>query len=295
MRDKIVTLLILLVIGSAMLAKVSEAGPLIWIKRAARRGRALEGTDRRELVARVQQLLPQANDSNVVFSLHRESSASGGSQFTILSSTYYPMVFVVDRDALWMIPMAYDRHKRSYAPGTPERFSADDVRQMRLTGKRGKTLTFTFLLELDGRKREIDMDLTLYCLRKNRFYPFDLMQETACHRALQAAKTMALTACHLTPEDLEAGRLKDRKPPECFRLHRLVGNCGGPILARKDKAKTLITVQLPEDNFLLTLLLTPGYLSVYRYRGIQAGSYALSCLHVLQGMITADYALLMKR
>lgn len=206
---KILILLLLLLFGSAILAKVYEVGPFIWLKRAARRGRALEGTDRRELVARVQQLLPQANDSNVVFSLHRESSASGGSQFTVLSSTYYPMVFVVDGDSFWMIPMAYDKHKRSYALGTPSCFSAADVRQVKLTGTRSKTLTFTFLLELDGRKREIDMDLTPFCFRKNRFYPFDLMQEAACDRALKLAEKMALTACQLTPEALEAGRLKD--------------------------------------------------------------------------------------
>lgn len=206
---KILILLLLLLFGSAILAKVYEVGPFIWLKRAARRGRALEGTDRRELVARVQQLLPQANDSNVVFSLHRESSASGGSQFTVLSSTYYPMVFVVDGNSFWMIPMAYDKHKRSYALGTPSCFSAADVRQVKLTGTRSKTLTFTFLLELDGRKREIDMDLTPFCFRKNRFYPFDLMQEAACDRALKLAEKMALTACQLTPEALEAGRLKD--------------------------------------------------------------------------------------
>ena len=33
-------------------------------------------------------------------SLYREQSASGGNQFTVLSSTYYPMVFVVDGDSL---------------------------------------------------------------------------------------------------------------------------------------------------------------------------------------------------
>lgn len=206
---KILTVLFILIFGSALLAKVYEVGPIIWLKRASRRQRALEGTDRRELVARVQQLLPQANDGNVVFSLHRESSASGGSQFTVLSSTYYPMVFVADGDVFWMIPMAYDKHRRSYALGTPERFTAADVRQVRLTGTRGKTLTFTFQLELDGRKREIDMDLTPYQFRKNAFYPFDFMQEAACNRAMQLAERMALTACQLAPETLEAGRLKD--------------------------------------------------------------------------------------
>ena len=50
---KIVTLLFILIFGSALLAKVYEVGPIIWLKRASRRQRALEGTDRRELVARV--------------------------------------------------------------------------------------------------------------------------------------------------------------------------------------------------------------------------------------------------
>ena len=50
---KIVTLLLILIFASAVLAKVHEVGPIIWLKRAARRQRALEGTDRRELVARV--------------------------------------------------------------------------------------------------------------------------------------------------------------------------------------------------------------------------------------------------
>lgn len=209
MPYKIVTVLFLLIFGSIVLARVYEVGPIIWFKRVSRRKRALEGADRRDLVARVQQLLPQANDGNVVFSFHRESSASGGSKITVLSTTYYPMVFVVDGDTFWMLPMSYDKRKRHYALGTPVQFSADAVRQMRLTGKRGKTLTFTFQLELDGRKREIDMDLTPFCFRKNACYPFDLMQEAACDKALHLAETMAHTACHLTPEDLEAGRLKD--------------------------------------------------------------------------------------
>lgn len=207
--DKIVILLLSLLFTSAVIARVYAAGPIIWIKQATRRQRALEGADRRELVARVQQLLPQANDSNVVFSLHRENTTSGGSQFTVMSSTYYPMVFVVDGDSFWMIPMAYEKRKRNYALGTPVPFSAADVRQVELTGRRGKTLTFTFHLELDGRQREIDMDLTPYCFRKNAFYPFDLMQEAACANAMKLAEQMALTACQLTPEELEAGRLKD--------------------------------------------------------------------------------------
>ena len=59
MPFKIIALLLILIFGSFIFAKVYETGPIIWLKRSARRSRALEGADRRELVARVQQLLPQ--------------------------------------------------------------------------------------------------------------------------------------------------------------------------------------------------------------------------------------------
>lgn len=203
----VVTVLICVVIVSALLARTYEAGPIIWIKRAARRKRALEGTDRRALVARIQQLLPQANDDNVLFSLHRESSTSGGSKVTVISSTYYYTVFVVDGDFFWVIPMSYDRRGRSYQLGKPIPFSADIVKGVRLTGKRSKTLTFHFLL--GDQDQPLYMDLTPFCFRKNSFYPFDLMQETACDKARQLAEAMARTACNLTPEELEKGRCKD--------------------------------------------------------------------------------------
>ena len=179
MAFKIGSLLFILIFGSFLLARVYAVGPLVWLKRAALRGRALEGADRRELVARVQQLLPQANDGNVIFSLHRENSSSGGSKVTVISTTYYYNVFVVDGDFLWVLPMSYDKRQRSYQLGTPVRFSASDVRQVRLTGTHGKTLTFHFLLELDGRKLELAMALTPYCFRLSKYYPFTLLQEEA--------------------------------------------------------------------------------------------------------------------
>lgn len=104
------------------------------------------------------------------------------------------MVFVVDEDSFWIIPMAYDKHKEAYALGTPVSFSTADVRQMRLTGTRGKNPTFNFYLGLDGRQLEIDMDITPYCFRKNACYPFDLVQEEACDKAMKLAEKMALTA-----------------------------------------------------------------------------------------------------
>ena len=204
-----VFVLIVLVVLSVLMARTYEVGPIIWIKRACRRKRALEGTDRRELVARIQQLLPQANDDNVLFSLHLERSTHSGSKVTVTSTTYYYMVFVADGDCFWVIPMSYDRRRRSYQLGTPVPFSADVVKQVRLTGKRGKTLTFHFLLEVGDQQQEINMDLTSFHFRKNSFYPFDLMQETACNNAQQLAEKMASTACNLTPEDLELGRKKD--------------------------------------------------------------------------------------
>ena len=202
MAFKIGSLLFILIFGSFLLARIYAVGPLVWLKRAALRGRALEGVDRRELVARVQQLLPQANDGNVIFSLHRENSSSGGSKVTVISTTYYYNVFVVDGDFLWVLPMSYDKRQRSYQLGTPVRFSASDVRQVRLTGTHGKTLTFHFLLELA-------MALTPYCFSLNKYYPFTLLQEEACKKARQTAERMAFIACNLSASELEKGRLKD--------------------------------------------------------------------------------------
>lgn len=53
------------------------------------------------------------------------------------------------------------------------------------------------------------MVLQPFCFRKNRYYPFDLLQESACQRLLDGVEKLALAACGKTPEDLEAGRLKD--------------------------------------------------------------------------------------
>lgn len=71
-------------------------------------------------------------------------------------------------------PLSYNTRKRSYALGAPARFSAADVRQVRLTGTRGKTLTFIAYLEMGGRKREIDMDLPPFYFQKKRFFSLTL-------------------------------------------------------------------------------------------------------------------------
>ena len=207
--SKFVTLLIAFAFASFLVARTYEIGPVIWIKRELARKRAQEGADRRELIDRVRQLLPQANENNVVFSLHRESSTRGGSRMTVVSNTYYPRVYVVDGDAFWIIPMAYDRHRRSYTLGDPVRLTADYVKQVSLTGKPGQTLTYTFLVGTDDHTQEIAMDLTPFCFRKSSFYPFDFMQDAACANAQKLAEQIALTACNITHEQLEEGRIKD--------------------------------------------------------------------------------------
>lgn len=53
------------------------------------------------------------------------------------------------------------------------------------------------------------MDMAPYCFKKNPFYPFDMLQPAACDAALETVERIARNACNLTPEDLEAGRLKD--------------------------------------------------------------------------------------
>ena len=203
------SILLAVAFASMLVARRYVVGPLIWLRQAMHRQRAEEGSDRRELLARVQQLLPQANENNMVFSLHHESSTHGGSKVSVVTHTYYARVFVADGDSLWMIPVDYDRHKKSYALGQPGRITTDLVKKVRLTGKRGKNLIATFDLEVNGQELTIAMDMAPYCFKKNPFYPFDMLQPAACDAALETVERIARTACNLTPEDLEAGRLKD--------------------------------------------------------------------------------------
>ena len=90
----IVNLLIVAVVVTIVGARIG-VGPVLWLKRARGRRAAQEGRQRRELVERVRQLLPQANDGNVIFSMRVESSSSGGSQVKVITNTYYPLVYVV--------------------------------------------------------------------------------------------------------------------------------------------------------------------------------------------------------
>lgn len=204
----IVNLLIVAVVVTIVGARIG-LGPIVWLKRAKGRSLAQEGSQRRELVERVRQLLPQANDGNVIFSMRVESSSSGGSHVKVITNTYYPLVYVVEEGQLWVIPFSYDKGKRTYELGKPAALPPSAIKDVQLTGKRNKSLQVTFYVGEDDNVQPLVMVLEPFCFRKNRFYPFDLLQEEACDKALRYAEQMALAASGKTPEDLEAGRLKD--------------------------------------------------------------------------------------
>lgn len=204
----IVNLLIVAVVVTIVGARIG-VGPIIWLRRAKGRSLAQEGSQRRELVERVRQLLPQANDGNVLFSMRVESSSRGGSQVKVITYTYYPLVFVVDEGQLWIVPFSYDKGKRTYELGRPAALPLSAIKDVELTGKKNKSLRVTFYVGENDNVEQLVMVLEPFCFRKNRFYPFNLLQEAACDKALRYAEQVALTASGKTPEDLEAGRLKD--------------------------------------------------------------------------------------
>ena len=182
-------------------------GPVIWIRRSRGRARALEDdASRRELVERVRQRLPQANDQNVIFSTY----------------TYYYKVFVVDADCLWILPFSYDKRTRSYELGSPIPLTRDLIQRVSLAGKRGRKLTVSFTLNPEAGLDKIDMVLEPLQFQRNKFYPFDFLQEDARAKAMDLTEKLALSACGLTPEDLEETRLED----ECNNYAIAAGFCG---------------------------------------------------------------------
>ena len=198
-------------------------GPVIWIRRSRGRARALEDdASRRELVERVRQRLPQANDQNVIFSLQVESHTSGGGRMRVTTYTYYYKVFVVDADCLWILPFSYDKRTRSYELGSPIPLTRDLIQRVSLAGKRGRKLTVSFTLNPEAGLDKIDMVLEPLQFQRNKFYPFDFLQEDACAKAMDLTEKLALSACGLTPEDLEETRLED----ECNNYAIAAGFCG---------------------------------------------------------------------
>ena len=198
-------------------------GPVIWMRRSRGRARALEDdASRRELVERVRQRLPQASDQNTVFSLQVESHSSGGGRMRVTTYTYYYKVFVADADCLWVLPFSYDRKTRSYQVGDPVPLTREIIQSVSLAGKRDKKLSVSFTLKPELGQDTVIMVLEPLQFQRNKFYPFDFLQEAACARAMDITEKLALSACGLTPEDLEKTRLED----ECGNYAIAAGFCG---------------------------------------------------------------------
>lgn len=203
------TLLIVAVAFTVALWRYNS-GPVIWYRKA--RGRSLALKDdhsRRELVERVRRILPQAGNGNVVFSLQVESHSSGGSRARVTTYTYHYKVFVADADCLWVVPFSYDKKKRSYELGQPVALTPDLLKTVSLAGKRGQSLEVSFFLKQEVGLNSVAMMLEPLQYRRNRFYPFDFLQEEACEKAMELTERMALAGCGQTAEDLEQSRLKD--------------------------------------------------------------------------------------
>lgn len=198
-------------------------GPVIWMRRSRGRARALEDdASRQELVERVRQHLPQATDQNTVFSLQVESHTSGGGRMRVTTYTYYYKIFVADADCLWVLPFSYDRKARSYQVGEPVPITQDFIQNVSLAGKRDKKLLVSFTLKPELGLDKIVMVLEPLQFQRNKFYPFDFLQEAACARAIEITEKLARSACGLTPEDLEETRLED----ECGNYAIAAGFCG---------------------------------------------------------------------
>ena len=199
-----------------------NVGPVIWMRRSRGRAQALENdASRRELVERVRQLLPQANDQNVVFSLQVESHTSGG-RMRVTTYTYYYKVFVTDTDCLWVLPFSYDRKTRGYQVGDPVPITQDFIQNVSLAGKRDKKLSVSLTLKPELGLDKIVMVLEPLQFQRNKFYPFDFLQEAACARPLEITEKLARSACGLISDDLEETRLED----ECGNYAIAAGLCG---------------------------------------------------------------------
>ena len=204
----IVSAIVILAVVFTLTGVSHRFGPWLWYKRAAGRRRALTGEDRRQLVERVRQLLPQARDENLVFSLYHESRTRG-SKVSVTVERYDYKVYVADRGRLWLLPMDYDPRTRAYALGEPVLLPEHALRRVDVSGRRGRALTYKLLLETDGQVTERELVLAPLCFRYNAHDPFDLTQDAACGEVEKTVQRMARSACDLTPEDLEKLRLKN--------------------------------------------------------------------------------------
>lgn len=227
--DRFLNLLWLVFVIAASYTLVSwryNEGPVIWLRKIRGRNEAQEdGRSRRELVERVRQLLPQAGNGNVVFSLQAESRTSGGSKVQVTTHTYHTKVFVADTDCLWIVPFYYDAKARDYQLGKPIPLTRDLLQHVSLSGTSGKKLEVTFRLKPEVGLDKVVMVLEPLQFKRNRFYPFNFLQEEACEKALALTTRMAYFGCGQSADDLEDSRAED----VCLKYATaagLLGFCG---------------------------------------------------------------------
>ncbi len=230
-------------------------GPVIWVRKAAGRRRARLTTSRQELVRRVQELVPQASDSNVVFSVEAETSTSGGSKVQVTTSTYHYHVFVADAHCIWILPFFYEKSAGAYDLGTPVALTRELIADVELSGKPAKKLEVTFRLKPAVGLDKVVMVLEPFQFKKNRHYPFDFFQETACAQAFSAAEKLALLACGRNTLDLEQTRIRS----VCENYAISAGMCGFLAMAGASGGFLIPTlVFLAVALLLLVLVLARG-------------------------------------
>lgn len=129
----------------------------------------------------------------------------------------------------------------TYQLGQPVALTRELIRDVGMTGRRGKKMEVTFLLKPEAGPDKVVMVLEPLHFKKNKFYPFDLLQEEACGRAMDMAEKLALAACGKTAEELEAGRMKD----ECGNYATAAGLFGFfGIIAASVSNSLLLTLGL---------------------------------------------------
>lgn len=224
--DKFLALLRLIVILVFVFTLVgwrSNWGPVIWLRKARGKTQAQnDDSSRRELIERVRQLLPQATNNNVVFSLQVETKTRGGGRTRVTTYTYYYKVFVADSDCLWIVPFSYDKKTKDYQLGQPVALTQDLIQHVDLSGKRGKKLEVSFRLKPEVGLDKVVMVLEPLCFKLNKFYPFNFLQEEACGKAMELTERLAMAACGQSAEDLEKTRVED----ECTTYATIAGVLG---------------------------------------------------------------------
>ena len=211
-------------------------GPVRLYRRYRGRTRAQEGSQRRTLVERVQALLPQASEETVLFSMEEKHSTSGGSQLTIMTTTYIPRVFVIDGERLWVIPVAVGK-RHQYQLGEPVPITSRSIKRVSLQGTAGKREQYTFYVETQSGMVEVDMVVQPFVYQKNRYCPVDLVQEKACKQAVAMAQRMALLSCDMSVYDLE----EDRQSNQGLRYATYAG-CLGMLGVLSTPAETIAGV-----------------------------------------------------